>query len=135
MIRAKDDGRWLIARGVAWVATDTGAVWRAHLFYRHFLEALPDYRAPEAAIEVDFVRNAGLELIVPHEMRETFGAPMGQGEGLPSTPTTAGSRRQRALSRSHDAAARVRSKADGNGGITCGPASRRDRAETRRRSG
>ena len=81
IIRGKDDG-WAMARGVVWVATDTGAVWRAHLFYRHFIEALPNYRAPEAAIEVDFVRNNGLELIVPHEMRETFGAPMGQGKGI-----------------------------------------------------
>jgi hypothetical protein len=82
IIRGKDDGGWAMARGVVWVATDTGAVWRAHLFYRHFLEALPEYRAPEAAIEVDFVRNAGLGLLVPHEMREIFGAPMGHGEGL-----------------------------------------------------
>ena len=82
IIRAKDDSGWAIARGVVWVETNTGAIWRAHVYYRPFISALPDWRAPEAGVEVDFVRNATLGLLVPHEMRETFGAPMGQGEGI-----------------------------------------------------
>jgi hypothetical protein len=90
IIRGASDGRWVIARGTAWVEPASGAIWRADVFYRdflpwvpyrNFLPSVPTWRAEEASIAVNFGRDPALGLLVPQEMREVFGAPQGRGQG------------------------------------------------------
>ena len=76
-----NDGRPVIVRGRAWVEHDTGAVWRAHIFYRDFFPAVRVRSAAEAEVRVEFARDAALALLVPIEMKEVFAVRLGHGEG------------------------------------------------------
>lgn len=80
LIRGETDNYWVISRGVVWIDATSGAIWRAHVFYRDYM---PDQavRTPEAEVFVDFARNTALGMLVPEKMREVFHMPSGRGEG------------------------------------------------------
>jgi len=74
------DGRSVITRGEAWVERNTGAVWRATVFYRDYADRNQS-DTPQGEIRVEFARNEALAVIVPSEMRETFPVVAGRGDG------------------------------------------------------
>jgi hypothetical protein len=75
-----EEGRSVISRGNAWVDPESGALWRAEVYYRDHLPGLI-WRAPEAQIRVEFAPNAALGMLVPTEMREVFAVESGLGQG------------------------------------------------------
>jgi hypothetical protein len=79
IIRGERDDRWVISRGVAWIDTASGALWRAQVYYRDYEPVRA--AAPEGELLVEFDRNAALDLLVPERMREVFLVDSGRGEG------------------------------------------------------
>jgi hypothetical protein len=80
LIRGESDGRWVISRGVVWIDDISGSVWRAQVFYRDYSMSAP-VPGPEGEIDVEFVRNNALDMVVPSRMREVFLVNSGRGEG------------------------------------------------------
>ena len=81
LIRGNAQGRSVLTRGTAWIERESGALWRAEVFYRDHLPTLKESRAEEAEIKVEFARHNDLGLLVPTEMKEVFAVPFGIGEG------------------------------------------------------
>jgi hypothetical protein len=79
IISGESNDRWVISRGVVWIETASGALWRAQVFYRDYQPAHP--AAPEGEILVEFNRNVALGMLVPERMREVFLVDSGRGEG------------------------------------------------------
>ena len=80
LIRSGTDGRSLICRGFASIDPESGALWRAHVYYRE-LVANKQLHAPEAEIRVEFAPNAALGMLVPTEMHEVFAIESRLGAG------------------------------------------------------
>jgi hypothetical protein len=75
------DGGTLWSRGTAWIAPETGALWRAELIVAPTMPGRRRRPDLEARIRVDFTQDVRLNLIVPKRMEESFWIPGGVGSG------------------------------------------------------
>jgi hypothetical protein len=77
------EGDPLFVRGSAWVEPESGTLWRVQLEIRPLPKA---GRPPNIGnrLRVDFMRHAGLEIMVPKELTEDFFVLGGRGNGRAS---------------------------------------------------
>jgi hypothetical protein len=75
------DGGSLWTRGTAWIDPATGALWRAELVVGPDRPGTFRRMNLETKVRVEFTRDAGLELLVPNELIETFWIRGGVGAG------------------------------------------------------
>jgi hypothetical protein len=75
------DGGSLWSRGSAWLAGDTGRLWRAELIVGPDRPGSFRRVQLESRVRVDFVHDATLNLLVPNAMTEEFWIPRGRGNG------------------------------------------------------
>ena len=75
------DGGNLWTRGTAWIDPASGAIWRAEIHVGPDAPDQPRRYQLESSVRVEFMKDAGVELIVPREMIETFWIRGGSGYG------------------------------------------------------
>ena len=73
------DGTNLVSSGRVWLEPESGRILRIHWTYRAEPRRANAERAP--GLQVDFAVDAGLDMLVPREMREEFSVARGRGEG------------------------------------------------------
>lgn len=73
------NGSNLVSSGRVWLEPHSGRIRRIHWTYQ--AEPRRDNADRPPSLQVDFAADAGLDMLVPREMREVFSVAQGRGEG------------------------------------------------------